>query len=84
MALARALARKAGIELGAIPVVLIMAPFFYWGFREAPAERPEPDDRRGDEEKLESAATNPRLSAATRQEAQRRLDELRASKPDAP
>ncbi len=70
---ARVLAAGYGFQLGAIPTVIIVAPFLYWAFRSPPPPL-------SDEQKLEKAVNSSRLSDATRTEAKRRLDEIRAQR----
>jgi hypothetical protein len=73
LTLARSIAGGYDIQLGAVPTVVIVAPFLYWAFRAPPPSL-------SDEQKLERTVADPRLSAATREEAKRRLDDLRADR----
>lgn len=72
-----------GGRLGAIPTVIIVGPFLYWANRALHSKPPSEADLEKNqaaeiERRLEMAATNQKLSAEAREEAQRRLDDLRA------
>jgi hypothetical protein len=71
--LARRIAASAGFSLGAIGILLLVSPFLYWAVRKPKAPL-------SDEDRLESMVANAKLSPATRQEAQQRLDALRAGR----
>jgi len=88
--LAKEFARGAGVQLGAAPLLLLFAPWLFLITRllwnspdEATGSSTEagstaPLSNRELIDKLKAAASNRKLSASTRDEAQRRLNELLA------
>jgi hypothetical protein len=85
LVLAREAASVAGIRLGAIPTVLIVAPWLYGLHRLLNRSGTSEASRLSDEEvisRLKAAASNPHLSTNMREEAQRRLDALGVSNRD--
>jgi hypothetical protein len=86
LTIVKELAKANGIYLCAIPIVLIVGPWIiamsWFSKPRRIANREQLESRLPEDEllkRLEGVAINPRLSAATRQEARERLNALRAS-----